>query len=105
MRQYALRRLAYLPIIAIAVAMITFFTLRLPWALDPVAEHSSLDTTKDQQEVIREDFGLDKPVPEQFVIWVGDMLRGDLGRTFTGRQPVGHEVMSRLPVTLEILFL
>jgi peptide/nickel transport system permease protein len=105
MRQYALRRLTYLPIIAIAVAMITFFTLRLPWALDPVAQHSSLDTTKDQQQIIREDFGLDKPVWEQFVIWVGDMARGDLGRTFTGRQPVGHEVVSRLPVTLEILVL
>jgi peptide/nickel transport system permease protein len=105
MRQYALRRLAYLPVIAIAVSLITFFTLRLPWAQDPVASHMDLNTTEDQRKQIEQEFGLDKPIPEQFVIWVGNILTGDLGKTFRGRQPVGDQVMERLPVTFEILLL
>lgn len=105
MRQYTLRRLAYLPLIAIVVSLITFFTLRLPFALDPVALHSDLNTTVEQQQEIREQFGLDKPVPEQFVIWVGDLLSGNLGTTFRGNQSVGEQVMERMPVTFEILFL
>ena len=48
MRQYALRRLIYLPLIALAVSAITFFVLRLPFALDPVAEHSTQATTVEQ---------------------------------------------------------
>jgi peptide/nickel transport system permease protein len=105
MRQYALRRLTYLPLIAVAVSLIVFFTLRLPFAQDPVDLHSGLDTTEAQRTAMREEFGLDKPVWEQFVTWVSDMARGDLGKTFTGRQPVGEQIKSRLPVTFEILFL
>lgn len=105
MRQYALRRLAYLPIIALLVALITFFTLRLPFARDPVDYHSDMSTTEQQRQDLREEFGLDKPVVEQFVIWMGDLLTGNLGKTFTGRQPVGEQIKDRLPVTLEILIL
>jgi peptide/nickel transport system permease protein len=105
MRQYALRRLAYLPLIAIVVSLITFFTLRLPFAQDPVALHSDLNTTVQQQDEIRKQFGLDKPVPEQFLIWVKDLASGNLGTTFRGNQSVGEQVLVRMPVTFEILFL
>ncbi len=103
MRQYALRRLMYLPLIIAVVSCLTFFTLRLPISRDPVAYHSTQSTTVEQQEEIRRQFGLDKPVMEQFATWVGQVLRGDLGKTFRGNQPVWPEVQRRLPITFEIL--
>ena len=105
MRQYALRRLAYMPLIVVSVSLITFFTLRLPFAQDPVLQYVNQNTTVEQEEAIRKDLGLDKPAYEQFFIWVGDVLRGDLGETFRSGQPVWPEIQSRWPVNLEILLL
>lgn len=105
MRQYALRRLAYLPLILIVVAVVTFFTLRLPWSQDPVDLVSTPQTTVEQQAKIRHEFGLDKPVGQQFVIWVGDLIHGDLGKTFRGQQPVWPQMTQRFPISFEILLL
>lgn len=105
MRQYALRRLSYLPLILVAVSLLTFFVLRVPGARDPALVYISQNTTVEQEREIRRDLGVDKPAWEQFVIWVGDMATGDMGRTFRGDQSVLDEVVRRLPVTLEILFL
>jgi peptide/nickel transport system permease protein len=105
MRQYTLRRLAYMPLIVVSVSLITFFTLRLPFAQDPVLQYVNQNTTVEQEEEIRRDLGLDKPVHEQFFIWVGDVLQGDLGETFRSSQPVWPEIQSRWPVNFEILLL
>jgi peptide/nickel transport system permease protein len=105
MRRYALRRIAYLPIIAVVVSAITFFTLRLPWAGDPVTYLSTQSTTVEQQAAMKKDLGLDRPILEQYVTWLGDIARGDMGRTFRGKQPVWDQIRQRLPVSFEIVFL
>lgn len=105
MRQYTLRRLMYLPVIIAVVSVLTFFTLRLPVSRDPVLLLSGQNTTVEQQEEIRKDLGLDKPVLQQFGIWAGQVLRGDLGETYRSNQPVWPEVKRRLPVTFEVLML
>lgn len=105
MRQYALRRLAYLPLIMVAVSLVTFFTLRLPWATDPVLQYVNQNTTIEQEEEIRRELGLDKPMLQQFAIWMGQVVRGDTGETFRSNQPVWEEIKRRLPVNLEILVL
>lgn len=105
MLHYALRRLAYLPVIIVSVAAITFFALRLPWSQDPVTLLSTQQTTVAQQQAIRHDLGLDKPVARQFVDWMGAVLRGKLGKTYHGRQSVWQEIKIRFPVTFEILIL
>jgi peptide/nickel transport system permease protein len=105
MRQYALRRLAFLPVIAIAVSLITFLTLRLPISDDPALLLAGQQAPKDQVEAIRKDLGLDDPLPVQFAHWMADLARGDFGETFRGKQPVWPEVKNRMPVTFEILLL
>ncbi len=105
MRQYAMRRMAYLPLIVVVVSLITFFTLRLPFAADPVLQYTNQNTTQEQEDEIRADLGLDKPVLEQFVVWLGQVVRGDLGDTFRSNQPVWPEIQRRWPVNLEILVL
>jgi peptide/nickel transport system permease protein len=102
---YALRRLAYLPVILISVSVITFIALRLPWSQDPVTLLSNQQTTVAQQQAIRHELGLDKPIARQFLDWLSAVVRGDLGKTYHGRQPVAQQIKVRLPVTVEILIL
>jgi len=53
---------------------------------------------------IRHSYGLDKPLPVQYVKWISKALRGNLG--LDARQlPVGHTIITRLPITLELAFL
>lgn len=105
MRRYALRRMAYLPLIVFVVSVITFFMLRLPWSRDPTDVYVNMQTTPEQEAAIRHELGIDKPAAEQFVIWIGDVLTGDMGTTFRGDQPVFDEVVRRLPITIEIVVL
>ena len=103
MRQYAMRRLAYLPLIIVVVSILTFFTLRLPFAVDPALLYVNQNTTAEQEAEIRRELGIDKPVLQQFVVWVGDVFQGDMGQTFRSRQPVWDEIQRRLPVNIQIL--
>lgn len=95
----------YLPVIAIGVSALTFFMLRSPWSQDPVILMLGPDASVEQTQAVREDLGLDKPLVEQYLSWLTDVSTGNFGTTFRGRQPVGEQVVDRLPVTLEILFL
>ena len=105
MRQYILRRLAYVPLIMAIVSVLAFFTLRMPWAVDPVTLYVNQNTTLEQEQEIRRELGLDKPAVQQFFIWLGQVARGDLGETFRSRQPVWQEIVRRFPVNFEILLL
>jgi peptide/nickel transport system permease protein len=95
--------MAYLPLIAVVVSAITFFTLRLPYSSDPVILQCGMECSKAQEERIRESYGLDQPAVEQYFRWLGKVATGDFGRTFRGQQPVGHELWIRLPATLELM--
>src|SRR5437764_10539371 len=53
---------------------------------------------------INHEYGLDRPLPVQYVKWVGHALRGDLG--LDSRQlPVAHTIVTRIPITLELALL
>jgi peptide/nickel transport system permease protein len=102
-RQYALRRLSYVPLVMIFVALITFFALRLPWVHDPVILMCGMNCTVENEERIRESMGLDQPVYQQFLNYVKDVATFDFGKTFRGQQPVAQEIIRRLPVTFQIM--
>lgn len=53
-------------------------------------------------EAVRKEMGLDRPVPLQYLDWLGKTLRGDLGKSTRDRQPVTEGIRERLPVTLEL---
>jgi peptide/nickel transport system permease protein len=50
-------------------------------------------------------YGLDQPVPVQYVRWLGNVFTGDFGTSLKSGKPVATEILSRLPVTLELAFL
>ncbi len=58
--------------------------------------------TEENLQVIREQYRLDKPVLVQYGYWVGDLLQGDLGRSFRQRTDVADLILSRLPLTLKL---
>ncbi len=51
---------------------------------------------------LREHYGLNKSVPERYVIWMRELLRGNLGYSFSSGEPVLNEMLKRLPATLEL---
>jgi ABC-type dipeptide/oligopeptide/nickel transport system permease component len=53
-------------------------------------------------EAMRRDLGLDKPLLTQYFTYIGNVLRGDLGKSITTRQPVAHEIKARYPATLKL---
>ncbi len=85
----------------VGVVIVTFLLTRaLPG--DPAAYFAGPAATKEAIEQIRVKLGLDQPLYRQFVGYVGDLARGDLGTSLTTGQPVGQEIKSRLPASAEL---
>jgi len=63
------------------------------------------DVSDEQRDAIARSYGLDAPVPVQYVVWLGDAVRGDLGTSLRTGQPVSREIVNRLPATLELALL
>ena len=94
------RLVGALPNIA-GVIVITFLLTRaLPG--DPAAFFAGQAATAEAVEQVRSKLGLDKSMPEQFWLYVKDLARGDLGVSLSSGQPVAHELLTRLPASLEL---
>ena len=104
MWRYALRRLAFLPLIIVVVSVITFILLRvLPG--DPAEIMAGQNATPQQIEEIRGELGLDKPVAVQFFDWVKGIGQGDLGRTYYGNRDILDEVIRRFPASAQLILM
>lgn len=58
--------------------------------------------TEDDRAEMRIQLGLDRPLAVQYLTWLGRILQGDLGRSYTNNADIGHELARRLPVTLKV---
>ncbi len=97
------RLLGALPNLA-GVVVITFLLTRaLPG--DPAAFFAGGAATQEAVEQVRVQLGLDKTLPEQFVRYLADLARGDLGISITTGQPVLQELATRLPASIEMVLL
>jgi dipeptide transport system permease protein len=104
MASMVLKRLALAVPSLIGVVIVTFLLTRaLPG--DPAAYFAGPAATKKAVEQVRVKLGLDKPLPLQFVRYVGDLSHGDLGTSLTTGQPVATEIRTRLPASAELTLL
>ena len=104
MRRYVVRRILLIIPTLLLVTLIVFTAIRLIPG-DVVTLMVEDYFYADTMEEMRERLGLDKPVHEQYLSWLGDMLRGDFGESLWTKRSVGQELAHRMPVTLELAFL
>ena len=67
---------------------------------DPATAILGSYATPENVEKLNRDLGLDKPLPQQYVIWLGNIMQGDFGRSYTLNRPVIDEVVERFNATL-----
>ena len=102
LRLIAKRLIAAIPSL-FGVVVITFILTRaLPG--DPAAYFAGGAATAEAIEQVRRQLGLDRSLPEQFLRYLADLGRGELGLSLTTGQPVLTEIAQRLPASLEIVF-
>ena len=95
---YSLKRLGLALLVALAVSMIAFLLLRLSG--DPAAAIAGEGATQASIELIRETYGFNRPLPVQYLAWLGQVVRGDLGESIYFKTPAGPLILSKLKTTL-----
>jgi len=96
----ARRLLAAIPILLIVSALLFCVLRALP--VDPAAMSLPPNATIDEIEAKRRDMGLDRPLPEQYAIWLRGALHGDFGQSIQFRRQSGSLVAATLPATIEL---
>lgn len=109
MTTYIIRRLIHGLAILVLVSLMIFFAMRLLPG-DPliiyVGRSMEMGTISPERiEQLQQEFGLDRPVMMQYVDWLWDILRGDLGRSILYREKVSTLIWERLPITVHLGFL
>ena len=103
--QYIGRRLLMLIPVLLGISLAAFLLGRIAPG-DPVDDalfRIGIEfPTEEDRAAMRTELGLDKPLPVQYLDWLGDALHGDLGRSYTGNQDIAQELMRRLPITLKV---
>ena len=98
---YILRRLVALVLTLLAAAVVIFVVLEiLPG--DPAAVTLGLNAAPEALAALRAEMGLDKPAVLRFFIWLGGLVTGDLGQSYTYRVPVLQLISERMAVTLPL---
>jgi len=99
--QYIIRRLLLMIPVIFLVTLVLFMLIRLTPG-DPIRDQYGLDITPENYAARRHQLGLDRPLPIQYVSWLGDLAHLDFGKSISTRQPVKQVVFSRFPATLEL---
>lgn len=104
MKTYIIRRILYAIPLLLAISLFSFLIMQLSPGnyLDQLRMNPDISTQV--LNTMEEDFGLDRSVPEQYALWLGQVLRGNLGRSFAYRVPVTQVIGSRIKNTLILSF-
>jgi peptide/nickel transport system permease protein len=101
---YIVRRFLLTVPAMLATSVIVFLMIRLIPG-DPAQVILGLRSTPENIETLREDLRLNDPLWVQYGHWLGGVLRGDLGIDYRTHEPIRDQLLTRLPVTLEMAFL
>ncbi len=102
MLRFFIAKLALLIPTFIGVTLLTFFMIRLIPG-DPIellVGERGIDPAR--HAMLRADLGLDRPIYEQYAIYIGNVLQGDLGKSIVTKRPVLTEFLTLFPATLEL---
>jgi peptide/nickel transport system permease protein len=105
-RRYILHRLLLLVPLLLGISLLTFAMAHLAPG-DPISTQFGLDVRGMEPKTVerlRDALGLNDPLPVQYLRYLGNLIRGDLGRSLTTRAPVSQEIFARFPATLQLAF-
>jgi ABC-type dipeptide/oligopeptide/nickel transport system permease component len=98
---YIIRRLIFMLPVALLVSFMTFMLIHLVPG-DPARVLLGEEATPQTVAALQHQLGLDKPIPQQFGLWLWQAIHGNLGNSIQLQQPVTQALLQRLPVTLEL---
>jgi peptide/nickel transport system permease protein len=103
MGTYIVRRLIEAVVVVLIVSLLIFLIMRLLPG-DPlelfISQNQLEGISPEQEQILRVEFGLDKPLPLQYTDWIFGLLRGDFGKSISYQIDVGQLMAERFPVTL-----
>lgn len=99
--KYIVKRILQMIPSVLLVLLITFTLSRIVPG-DPARMMAGEQAPEEAVERIREEMGLNDPIPKQFVDYVGDVLHGDLGTAWHTGKPVTYDFAMRFPASLEL---
>ena len=100
MSVYILRRLLQSIVAVLLMSLLVFVAVSVVG--DPVEMLVSPEMTQAERETVAHNFGLDRPIYEQYFIFLGNVLSGDLGKSFIFGEPALKLIAQRMPATLEL---
>jgi len=103
MHRYIIRRLLLNVPVLLGVSIIVFSLMRiLPGDVVYSVLGAQAGVSEESLQRIRRELGLDKPFHEQYFVWVGGMLQGDMGKSLTTGRSVRDELVRRIPITAQL---
>lgn len=109
MLQYVIRRSIWVVLVVLVVTMVTYAIFFLLPSTDPATAFAGKQPTPELIAEVKDQLGLDKPVPVQYALFVKRLFLGDefgwpgFGQSFNSRSPVLDEIKRRAPVSLELI--
>ena len=100
--RYALRRLLFLVPVVIGAIFIAFLLTRIVPG-NPIERVAGPYADDERVAEMKREANLDKPFYVQFAIYLGDLVQGDLGVSYTTAQPVWQDLSDRFPASLELV--
>jgi peptide/nickel transport system permease protein len=110
MWRYIVRRLLWVVVVLLVVTSITYVVFFVMPSTDPAVTFAGKNPTPEQIEEVRKQFGLDKPVPVQYLTFIKNVFLGDeygwpgLGFSYSTRSPVKDQFFGRVLVTVQLAF-
>lgn len=102
MRRYVIKRLLQLIPILLAITFLSFAMMRISGsdAVEQKMENTGSSVSQEVIDAAKEELGLDKPFLTQYFVWLGNLLRGDMGTSYISGKEVFSTFVSKLPATL-----
>lgn len=106
MGQFLARRLLSLIPVLIGMSILIFGAMRLlPGDIVDLMAGMQSTASGAQRQEAEHKYGLDRPLPVQYLDWIGHVVRGDFGRSMRTQQPIRDDLVRKLPITFELAIL
>jgi len=102
MKNYLLKRIIQMIPVLLLVSIFSFMIIHFAPG-DPINMYIRPDMTEEEIQIIRENLGLDGSIMDQYIAWIKNVCKGNLGYSVINHQPVAKQILQKLPSTLLLM--